>query len=63
MKSRQKVISQKHIKEIPVGMFNMRHIGLLQHGTENIQDSQAKKRQKRQHKMIHKSRSINRSSK
>jgi len=61
MKSREKVISQKHIREIPQLMHALPEFN-MQHGLGNFQEDQAKKRQKRQHKIKSISRRMNRNS-
>ena len=61
MKSRAKVIQQKHIREIPQLMHALTGYNMV-HGITNIQDDQAKKRQKRQHKIKNATRRMNRQS-
>ena len=60
MKSRRKVLTQKHIKEIPVGMFGFGRRGLITHGIEPIQMSQKEKRKNRKQLIKSHSRRMNR---
>lgn len=61
MKSRAKVIQQKHIREIPQLMHALPGFN-MQHGLGNFQEDQLKKRQKRQNKIKNLSRKMNRNS-
>ena len=60
MKSRKKVISQKHIKEIPSQMFGHHGYGLMNHGIEKSitkakSPARERRRQQKQSRIINRS--------